>query len=94
MTATASPNTARNGHATNATGNNVSLYANVLAGVGSGALRSLITAAIGDPRDFVAPPEYLVPDVSRTVAKLVLGQLPLVIPTPRRPAQPAAEETT
>jgi UDP-N-acetylglucosamine 2-epimerase (non-hydrolysing) len=63
---------------------------NVLAGVGSGALRRLIAAAIGGPRDFVAPPEYLVPDVSRTVAKLVLGQLPLAIPAPTTPAQPAA----
>lgn len=63
---------------------------NVLAGVGSGALRRLITVAFGDPRAFVAPPEYLVPDVSRTVAKLALGQLPLAIPAPQTPPQPAA----
>jgi UDP-N-acetylglucosamine 2-epimerase (non-hydrolysing) len=50
---------------------------NALAGVGAGALRALITAACEGARDFNPPPEYLVPHVSSTVTKLVLGQLPL-----------------
>jgi UDP-N-acetylglucosamine 2-epimerase (non-hydrolysing) len=50
---------------------------NVLAGVGAGTLRSLITVACEGARDFIPPPEYLVPHVSSTVAKLALGQLPL-----------------
>ena len=49
---------------------------NALAGVGTGALRRLIRVACESPRDFSPPPEYLVPHVSSTVAKLVLGQLP------------------
>lgn len=49
---------------------------NVLAGLGAGALRGLITAACEGARDFRPPPEYLVPYVSSTVAKLALGQLP------------------
>jgi UDP-N-acetylglucosamine 2-epimerase (non-hydrolysing) len=53
---------------------------NVLAGVGTGSLRSLITVACQGARDFTPPPEYLVPHVSSTVAKLAMGQLP---PVPR-----------
>lgn len=49
---------------------------NALAGVGTGALRRLVTVACEGPRDFVPPREYLVADVSATVAKLVLGELP------------------
>lgn len=49
---------------------------NVLAGVGTGQLRRLITVACEGARDFNPPPEYLVPHVSSTVAKLALGQLP------------------
>lgn len=49
---------------------------NALAGVGAGALRRLVTVASEGPRDFVPPREYLVPDVSAIVAKLVLGELP------------------
>lgn len=52
---------------------------NALAGVGAGALRCLITAACEGSGEFKPPPEYLVPHVSSTVTKLVLGQLP---PTP------------
>jgi UDP-N-acetylglucosamine 2-epimerase (non-hydrolysing) len=50
---------------------------NALAGVGTGALRHLITVACEGALDFTPPPEYLVPHVSSTVAKLVLGQLPV-----------------
>lgn len=50
---------------------------NVLAGLGAGALRGLITAACEGPRAFRPPPEYLAQHVSATVAKLTLGQLPL-----------------
>jgi len=50
---------------------------NALAGEGAGTLHGLITAACEGPRDFRPPPEYLVPHVSSTVAKLALGQLPL-----------------
>ncbi|MBV8955418.1 MAG: UDP-N-acetylglucosamine 2-epimerase (non-hydrolyzing), partial [Solirubrobacterales bacterium] len=48
---------------------------NALAGVGLGALRRLITVACEAAGDFIVPPEYLVPHVSATVVKLVLGQL-------------------
>jgi len=50
---------------------------NSLAGVGTGALRRLITVACEGSRDFTPPPEYLVPHVSSTVAKLALGELPV-----------------
>jgi UDP-N-acetylglucosamine 2-epimerase (non-hydrolysing) len=50
---------------------------NALAGVGAGTLRRLIGLACEGPRDFTPPPEYLAPHVSATVAKLVLGALPL-----------------
>jgi UDP-N-acetylglucosamine 2-epimerase (non-hydrolysing) len=49
---------------------------NVLAGVGTGALRGLVTVACEGGRDFTPPREYLMSHVSSTVAKLALGQLP------------------
>jgi UDP-N-acetylglucosamine 2-epimerase (non-hydrolysing) len=53
---------------------------NALSGVDTGALGRLITASCEGPRDFSPPPEYLRPDVSATVAKLVLGQIPGAAP--------------
>jgi UDP-N-acetylglucosamine 2-epimerase (non-hydrolysing) len=49
---------------------------NALAGVGVGALSRLIAAACAGDPDFTPPPEYLVPHVSATVVKVVLGHLP------------------
>ncbi len=49
---------------------------NVLAGVGRGNLRRLIPVACAAPPTFVPPPEYLAPNVSATVANIVLGHLP------------------
>lgn len=63
---------------------------NALSGVGAGALLPLIAASSQGPRDFSPPPEYLRPDVSATVAKLVLGQIPVQAPAPSPPVQPAS----
>lgn len=53
---------------------------NALAGVGTGALSRLIAVACAGEPNFTPPPEYLVPDVSSTVAKVVLGHLPGSVP--------------
>jgi UDP-N-acetylglucosamine 2-epimerase (non-hydrolysing) len=65
---------------------------NVLAGVGTGALRGLVRVACEGARDFIPPPEYLVPHVSSTVAKVVLGQLPpgVCSPMPSTQLTPSA----
>jgi UDP-N-acetylglucosamine 2-epimerase (non-hydrolysing) len=62
---------------------------NALAGIGTGLLRGLITAACEGPRDFQPPPEYLAAHVSSTVAKLALGQLPVAASASLPSAQPA-----
>lgn len=49
---------------------------NVLAGVGNGEVRNCLEWACGSARTWLPPPEYLVPDVSATVAGVVLGHLP------------------
>jgi UDP-N-acetylglucosamine 2-epimerase (non-hydrolysing) len=49
---------------------------NALAGVTSGRVGELVAVACDGPPDFRPPPEYLVPDVSGAVARIVLGHLP------------------
>jgi UDP-N-acetylglucosamine 2-epimerase (non-hydrolysing) len=49
---------------------------NALAGVGAGAMSRLIAVACSGEPDFIPPREYLVPHVSSTVAKVVLGRVP------------------
>jgi UDP-N-acetylglucosamine 2-epimerase (non-hydrolysing) len=51
---------------------------NALAGVGTGTLGQLVAAATDGKPTFQPPPEYLVPDVSSTVAKITLGHLQAV----------------
>jgi UDP-N-acetylglucosamine 2-epimerase (non-hydrolysing) len=51
---------------------------NALAGVGAGAVGRLLADACAGVPDFAPPPEYLARQVSSTVAKVVLGHLPLV----------------
>jgi UDP-N-acetylglucosamine 2-epimerase (non-hydrolysing) len=46
---------------------------NVLSGAGSEDVRRALAVALGTESDWVPPPEYTVPQVSRTVAKIVLG---------------------
>ncbi|MFN8163268.1 MAG: UDP-N-acetylglucosamine 2-epimerase (non-hydrolyzing) [Solirubrobacterales bacterium] len=46
---------------------------NVLSGVDPQAIRACATAVLERPNRWVAPPEYLVDDVSSVVAKIVLG---------------------
>ncbi len=53
---------------------------NVLAGVGGGELRHCLEWACGYPRTWQPPAEYLVPDVSATVAGIVLGHIPTALP--------------
>ena len=46
---------------------------NVLSGARSDDVRRALAVAVGTESDWVPPPEYSVPHVSRTVAKIVLG---------------------
>ncbi|HKY22392.1 MAG TPA: UDP-N-acetylglucosamine 2-epimerase (non-hydrolyzing) [Vicinamibacterales bacterium] len=46
---------------------------NVLSGAAADDVRRALAVALGTESDWTAPPEYTVPRVSRTVAKIVLG---------------------
>ena len=46
---------------------------NIISGSDPGSIVSCVELAISQPAAWNAPPEYLVPNVSQTVAKLVLG---------------------
>jgi UDP-N-acetylglucosamine 2-epimerase (non-hydrolysing) len=46
---------------------------NILAGAASESIASAVAIALGTSTQWTAPPEYLARDVSRTVAKIVLG---------------------
>ena len=46
---------------------------NVLSGAGTDDVRRALAVALGTESDWVPPAEYTVPQVSRTVAKIVLG---------------------
>jgi UDP-N-acetylglucosamine 2-epimerase (non-hydrolysing) len=52
---------------------------NLLTGVEPDAIAAGLRTALSRPTDWLPPPEYLVPQVSPTVCKIVLGT------TPRRP---------
>ena len=49
---------------------------NVLSGTRPDSIRRCARAALELPRDWTSPPEYLAPEVSATVLKILLGQLP------------------
>lgn len=53
----------------------VEVGSSILAGGAPDAIARAMTVALSTPSDWVAPPEYLVDNVSRTVAKIVLGYL-------------------
>ena len=46
---------------------------NILSGAAPDDVRRALAVALGTGSGWVAPPEYTVPQVSRTVAKIVLG---------------------
>jgi UDP-N-acetylglucosamine 2-epimerase (non-hydrolysing) len=48
---------------------------NILSGAEPGSVARAMKVALSCPTDWAAPPEYLVRNVSRTVAKIVLGYL-------------------
>ena len=48
---------------------------NILSGVEPGAIVRATELAIAQPAAWSAPPEYLTPNVSQTVTKIVLGQI-------------------
>jgi UDP-N-acetylglucosamine 2-epimerase (non-hydrolysing) len=55
----------------------IEVGSNILAGAGSDRIVSAVEAALRLPREWAPPPEYLAANVSRTVAKIVLGAGPL-----------------
>jgi len=48
---------------------------NILSGADPESIRRCVRVALAQEADWTAPPEYLVPDVSGTVTKIVLGYL-------------------
>lgn len=46
---------------------------NILSGADADRIAAAVRIALGTSSQWIAPPEYLAPDVSRTVAKIVLG---------------------
>lgn len=60
---------------------------NVLSGLDPDAIRSCVELSLDSPASWEAPAEYLVGDVSTTVANIVLGHGPL--PARARPETPA-----
>lgn len=46
---------------------------NMLTGADPGSILSCVKAVLNQPRNWQPPREYLVPDVSSTVVKIVLG---------------------
>ena len=60
---------------------------NVLSGLDPDAIRGCVGLSLDSPASWEAPAEYLVGDVSATVANIVLGHGPL--PTRARPEAPA-----
>lgn len=53
----------------------IEVGSNILSGAEPAALERAMAVALDGEPDWTAPPEYLVPNVSRTVAKIVLGHL-------------------
>jgi UDP-N-acetylglucosamine 2-epimerase (non-hydrolysing) len=48
---------------------------NMLSGVGAEEIKRAVRAVLGQKREWVAPPEYVVENVSATVVKILLGYL-------------------
>jgi UDP-N-acetylglucosamine 2-epimerase (non-hydrolysing) len=60
---------------------------NVLSGLDSDAIRGCVELSLDSPASWKAPDEYLVGDVSATVANIVLGHR--LLPAPAEPEAPA-----
>ena len=67
---------------------------NVLSGLDPDAIRGCVELSLDSPASWEAPAEYLVGDVSGTVANIVLGHAPLPArATPETPAQSTEDAT-
>ena len=67
---------------------------NVLSGLDPDAIRGCVELSLDSPASWEAPAEYLVGDVSRTVANIVLGHGPLAgRSAPEAPAQSTEDAT-
>ena len=53
----------------------IEVGSNILSGADPASVQRAMAIALADVPDWTAPPEYLVTNVSRTVAKIVLGHL-------------------
>jgi UDP-N-acetylglucosamine 2-epimerase (non-hydrolysing) len=63
---------------------------NLLSGVERDAISRCVEVALAEERSWIPPPEYLAPDVSSTVTKIVLGHIPPAVSW-RGGATPARE---